>query len=106
MAHFAEIAFEHVVKEHEGHAAEEHENDDNPVEIGVVVKTDAQVFGRVARCGDGAEGVAEGFEKRHAAGPQQQGLQQVQSQVDAPQPDHGVPVAGLEFLFGDHLARA
>ena len=37
---------------------------------------------------------------------QQNGLQNVQGQVDPPEPDHGVAVAGHEFFFGNDLARA
>ena len=53
---------------------------------------------------DGMKGMAQGIEKRHAAKEEQKGFQRVQSQIDPPQPDHGVLVARLELFLGDHLA--
>ncbi len=95
-----------VVEEHEGDAAEEHEDDDDPVEVGAVVVADAGVVGRVAGGRDRAEGVAQRVEERHAAQAHQDDLQQVERQVDHPQVDDGVAVAGGEPLLGDDLARA
>ena len=50
--------------------------------------------------------MAQRIEKRHATQAQQEDLEQVQTHVDAPEPDHRVPVAGDEFFLGNHLSRS
>jgi hypothetical protein len=50
---------DHLVEKYEGHAAEKHEQDDNPVKIGIVVVPDAGIPGRVSGRGHGAESVAQ-----------------------------------------------
>ena len=42
------VAFKHMIKQHKRHAAQKHKHDDDPVEVGIVIVADAQIFGRVA----------------------------------------------------------
>jgi len=46
----APVALQHVVKEHERHAAQEHEEYDHPIKVGIVVMPDAGVPRRIAGC--------------------------------------------------------
>ena len=99
------VPFDHLVEQHEGHAPQKHEQDDDPVEIGAVVVPDAGIPWGITGGGNRAEGVAHGIEQGHAAETQEDDLRNVQHHVDDPQADHGIAVAGMEFLLGDDLAR-
>ena len=83
-----------------------HKDNHHHIDIGAVKTRHRGVLcGEPAR-GHGGEGVAQGIEQRHAAGAQQDGLRQVQGQVNPPEPDHRIPVARYKFFSGNHLTGA
>ena len=54
-----------MVKEHEGRPAQEHKDNDHPVEIGAVVISYAGVFRGKSRCRNGSECSAQGIKEAH-----------------------------------------
>ena len=92
-----------MVEQHKGHTAQEHEDGNHPIKICDVIISDTCVFGWIPRCRYGPERMTQWIEKGHAAETQQHRFQDIQSQVDPPEPDHDISIAGDEFFFGNHL---
>ncbi len=97
---------QYLVDENKAQAPQKHEEDDNPVKIGAVVVADTRIFRWIAGGWHGTESGAEGIEDVHPAKGKKDSLDNIESDVNPPQPDHGVPVAGFEFFFGNDLAWA
>ncbi len=56
-----------MIKEHEGHPAQEHKKNDHPVEIRIVIMPYALVLRGISGCGHGSEGMTQGIKEAHSS---------------------------------------
>ena len=66
-------------------SAQKHEDNEDQLYIGTLVKGNAVILVRKTAGGDGAERMAYSIKQRHSAEKEQQRFQQGQSQIDQPQ---------------------
>ena len=74
-----------AILQREVRAGQEHEDDDHPLRGGVPITRDRERVRREPGGGDGAEGVADRVEQRHAGHHQRDDLQERQRGIEAPQ---------------------
>ncbi|OPZ64377.1 MAG: hypothetical protein BWY83_03204 [bacterium ADurb.Bin478] len=81
-------------------AGQEHEKDNDPLDVQAVIMGYAGIFSRETAGGHGAKGVAQGIEKRHAAQHQQAGFNGGEEQIDAPEDFGCFRDARAQAVFG------
>ena len=73
-----------MVVEHEGHSAQHHENDRDPVEIGVSIMGHAGIFWRKTCRGHRAESMADRIKPVHSPKAKQKDIDPVDDRVKNP----------------------